>query len=109
MAETELQLDDLPEPYRTIAEICGIDSTIAIAKTFSGEQVYFPKFETVYRPLRNKQIIERFDGYNFKKLAKEYGLTEMAIRRICAESIQSERNKPMEGQLTFDFESKKNH
>nr|DAZ25998.1 MAG TPA: Mor transcription activator family [Caudoviricetes sp.] len=101
MAEAELQLDDLPEPYRTIAEICGVEDTIQLAKIFSGEQVYFPKYDTVYRPLRDKKIIEEFDGYNFKRLAKKYGLTENAIRKICADNINTQRNKPLEGQTTI--------
>lgn len=104
MDKAELNINDLPEPYRTIAEICGIDKTIELAKTFSGEQVYFPKYDTVYRPLRDKKILEEFNGYNFRTLAKKYGLTEMAVRRICADVIAVERGKPIEGQMSiFDY------
>lgn len=97
----KIHIDDLPEVYRSIAEICGTDAAIEIARTFSGEEVYFPKFEAVERPLRNRKIREEFNGYNFKSLAKKYGLTEQAIRVICSDRIKAERGKPLDGQMSF--------
>ncbi len=99
---SDINLEELPEVYQMLAELVGVESMLIIAEAFGGgESIYFPKMEAIHRTARNKQIIEEFDGYNFKTLAQKYGLTEMAIRAIVRDYIQLERQKPAEGQITF--------
>lgn len=97
-----IPIEDLIEPYKTIAEIIGIENTLELAQIFGGgEPVYFPQLKSLHRPARNRQIIEEFNGYNFKELAKKYDLTEMTIRYICRENIDTQRSKPMINQTTM--------
>lgn len=102
MDAKDIDINELPEVYQMLAELVGIENMLLIAEHFGGgESIYFPKIEAIHRSARNKQIIEEFNGYNFKMLAHKYGLTEMAIRAIVREHIQSERQKPLPGQVTF--------
>lgn len=103
--DEKIRIDELPEVCQVIAELAGIDVAIEIARTFSGEVVYFPKFEAVERPMRNRKIRKECNGYNIKELARKYGMTTQAIYQICAKKISEERAKPPEGQMSlWDFE-----
>ncbi len=97
----EIKYEDLPEPYDAIAAELDLESALKLARLFSGERVYFPKYEAVERPLRNKKIITEFNGYNFKQLARKYGITEMAIRQIVADEIVKKQNEPNKDQISF--------
>ena len=96
-----VEIDSLPEVYEQIARLIGIESTLVLAELFGGEQVYFPKIETITRPMRDKKIIEEFDGYNFSELAKKYNLTKTHIRLIVSEHINEMRSKPLPDQVRF--------
>ena len=78
----KIKLDDFTEDYRQIAECIGIDAAMKLIKSFSGCQVYVPKYETTMRPIRNRTIKAEFDGSNYKKLACRYGLSESRTRQI---------------------------
>lgn len=99
--EQKIEFDELPEVYKTIAEICGFDAVIQLSKIFGGEQVYFPKYEAIEKPIRNRKILNEFNGYNFKALARKYNLTESAIRKICSGEIQDKRNEEDADQYKF--------
>ena len=97
MRENEIKLSELPEVYQTIAELIGFENMVILAEQFDGEYVYFPKVESFRRFKRNRQIVEEFNGVNYKALARKYGLTETHVRSIIKES---------ENQITmFDEES----
>lgn len=92
----------LPEPYETIARIAGVSAAVEIAKIFGGEQIYFAKYETVCRPLRNAKLRSEFNGYNFKTLARRYGMTEMGVRKILTDDyIKEKQNEPLPGQVSM--------
>ena len=93
--------EDIPELYSLLISEIGIENTLKVAKLIGGQHVYFNKFETVERPIRNKNIRDEFNGYNFKALAKKYNLTEVTIRNICCDIVIKKRNKPMDGQLSL--------
>jgi Mor family transcriptional regulator len=97
----EFCIEDLPETYSQLVSEIGIDNTLKIAKLFSGQYVYFLKVETIERPLRNRQIRDEFNGYNYEELAKKYNLTEIMIRNICLDIITKKRRQPFEGQLSL--------
>lgn len=97
----DIQFEDLPEPYDMLAEKFGISVALEMAKLFSGERVYFLKYEAVERPLRNKKIKSEFNGYNFKELARRYNMTEMGIRQIVADEIKVKQDEPNMHQVSF--------
>ncbi len=69
----------LPQPYHRIARIIGVDATLKLARELGGERIYLPKLTTV---TRDEEIRQRYDGYNIRELAREYGLSERWIRKI---------------------------
>lgn len=91
----------LPEPIYTIAGIVGFDKALEIAKTFSGEAIYMPKYETVIRQFIKRDILSDFNGYNYKYLARKYNLSERYIRAICTGLAEEKRRAPQAGQVSL--------
>ena len=65
--------------YKELAEIIGVDATIAVYNELKGQQVTFPT-----RLFEKNYVIEevnlRYDGTNLKELAREFEYTERWIR-----------------------------
>lgn len=102
MRAEDVNVDELPEIYQTLAAIVGVQGMLKIAEVFGGgESVYFPKIDAIHRTVRNREIIAEFNGYNFKTLARKHNLTEMAIRAIVREEIERRRSEPIPGQMKF--------
>lgn len=99
---TEREQDYFPPPIDYIVELIGEENALKLAKEFSGQQIYFPKYESVTRPLTYRKIREEFNGFNFKYLAKKYGFSEMGIRKIVADDILKKQNEPLPGQVSID-------
>lgn len=73
---------DLPEVYQEMAAVIGVEATVALAQTFSGSSVYFPKLERALLALRNQVIRREFDGANVKQLARRWNLSARHLRHI---------------------------
>lgn len=101
MNKDEVKLSELPEVCQTIAELIGFDNMMLLMEQFDGECVYFPKKESILRYSRNKQIIDKFNGGNYKELAREYNLTEAHVRAIIRESGTAHMFRPCEDQITM--------
>ena len=83
----EIAPSGLQGVYKELAEIIGIDATIAVYKELKGQQVTFPT--RLYE--RNYVIQEvnlRYNGKNLKELAKEFNYTERWIRTFVANKEQ---------------------
>lgn len=78
----KLTIDDLPEPYNTIAELTDIATAIKLAEHFGGGQITFPKLNTVLYILKARLIQEEFNGFNHDKLARKYNCSTSWIRKI---------------------------
>ncbi|MBF8984527.1 DNA-binding protein [Lutibacter sp. B2] len=63
-----------------VAEIIGKDNTKKLMYEFGGTILYIPKGG--FKSERDKQILEEYDGYNTKQLAKKYDLCEKQIKNI---------------------------
>lgn len=78
----KVQPQDLPEVYREMAEVIGVESTINLARIYAGTSVYFPKLERALLTLRNQVIRREFDGANIRGLARRWGLSARHVRHI---------------------------
>lgn len=97
--EDKLKLEDIEEPYKTIAQKIGVDNLVKLAKQFGGMSIYIPKPDTLLRQAKYTQIKKEFNGYNQAYLARKYNLSEKWIRNICGEGYPK-------GQMTiYDFEN----
>lgn len=95
----ENNIDDLPEPYRTIAKQIGIETALSLSELYSGITVYFPKAERALQSIRNERIAQEFNGANVTELARKYNLTESWVREILkAQSINENQMNLFEAQ-----------
>ncbi|MCY9757395.1 hypothetical protein M5X00_24515 [Paenibacillus alvei] len=102
----ELTPEMLPEPYRKYAELIGTDNLIKLARQNGGDHVYIPTMDFFLRPVRDRRIIEEYDGYNHRQLARKYDLSERRIREICEGVHPTARRDENQLQL-FDDEDLK--
>jgi|TARA_B100000959_G_scaffold94764_1_gene100583 Mor family transcriptional regulator len=66
-----------------IADLIGIENTVALYELLNGRQTYFPSVKTVADILKNRELVEdfkdeRFNKYrkhNAKKMLKKYGMS----------------------------------
>lgn len=93
----DTSIDDVSDSYKPVVDIVGIDKFIELANYARGDELYFPKLETIIAPARNRRIKSEFNGYNIKQLADKYNLTTKQISNIL-------KDEPIPGQITiFDL------
>jgi hypothetical protein len=78
----QLTINDLPESYRQVAEVIGVEAAVKLSQTLGGLSFYFPQIDTLLRKKRDQQIRREFTGANHRDLAKKYSLSEVWIREI---------------------------
>lgn len=93
----KIKLSDLYGEQKSIAEVIGVDAYVKLVKTFGGTSIYVAKIDKIKNAKRDKEIILKFNGYNYNQLAIEYGLSDRTIRGIISEY----KSKPLPGQLSF--------
>lgn len=103
MAEKiDVTIEDLYGQQREIADIIGFEAYLKLSEHYGGMRpIYISKLSDLQRVRRNREILSKFDGYNFTALAREYDLTEQTIREIVRPVMQSVRNKPLDDQTTL--------
>lgn len=87
-------LEDISDTYKPVVERIGVEHFVALGKYAQGDDLYFPKIDTILIPARNRRILKEYDGYNAKELAEMYNLTVKQIFSIL-------RNVPVPGQQTI--------
>lgn len=78
----EMVPDDLPEAYRAVARVVGVENALKLSEELGGLPFYFPKIGTLISKKRDAYIRREFTGANYKELARKYALTEAWVRRI---------------------------
>lgn len=98
-----LDMDDLRDEQKRIADIIGIESYLKLSNALGGTTVYIAKVsEIVERKNRDERIRREFTGWNYKELALKYGLTETWIRNIVSPIEKQIRTQPMNGQVSVE-------
>lgn len=91
----ETTIDDIGERYRDIVELIGIRNFVELSNYSRGDELYFPKVESIVSPARNRRIKKEFNGYNTKELADKYNLTTKQIQNIL-------KDEPPVGQMSIE-------
>ena len=87
----QITMDSLYGKHKELAELIGLDSFIKLIRKYGGQgELYIPKLRDIVQDLRNEQIRNKYNGYNCKAIAEEYGLTVRQIYTITSE-IRNER------------------
>ena len=75
-------IDDVPEEYRDIVELIGMDCFLKLCYLCGGQTLYVPIMDTLQRGPRDRLIRDLFDGHNYKALGRQFRLSERQIRKI---------------------------
>ncbi len=99
-------IDQLRDDQKELAETIGLEAYKRLIKNYGGNQLYIQQTDSVLKDVRDKELNEKFDGTNYRKLSLEYGISEMTIRDIVSDKRKRLRLAPIEGQMSFEEESK---
>ena len=88
----------LSDDQRNILELIGPEAYAKLVEVYGGTVVYIQKKDSFVRFARNEEIRRRFDGSNYKRLALEHNLSEVAVRQIVADIDRVMRARPIDGQ-----------
>lgn len=75
-------IDKLDIEDRVLAELIGLDNFKKLVEAYGGSTIYIKKYDTIIRTTRDIEIKNKFNGFNYRELAKEYGLTVGRVRKI---------------------------
>lgn len=78
----EITINDLPDEFRGLAEIVGLDCTMKTIVYFEGSEKYFPKVESAFRHVRDRMIRKKWRKHNIREIAQEFNLSHNQIREI---------------------------
>ena len=79
----ELTPDMLPDGLcRVIAEEIGTDNLLKLSVLLGGSSFYLPRRERILRPLRDRKILEEYNGYNTEELARKYEVSQRWVQEI---------------------------
>ena len=88
--------EDVPEQYRDIVELLGLEKFLELCELLGGSLVYVPTLKSMLQEGRNREICKRFNGGNFGQLAREYRLSERRVRKIIEESRERTQERRFE-------------
>lgn len=97
----KITLDDLDEDQRELAECIGIEAYKNLLRHYAGSVVVVRMPKRITLPVRDREICDKFNGYNYGDLAREYDLSEVSIRRIVSDEIPRIKHAPLPGQVSF--------
>ncbi len=95
----EIKFEQLEGDQRELAEVIGIEAYIKLVINYGGSFVYICKAGTILKNNRNNEICNKFNGSNYRELAKEYNLSEKMIREITSEKLKEIKRTPPSSQM----------
>lgn len=84
----QMQLSDLNENHRELAEVIGLNNFLKLLKEFGGRTINIPTISTVTRGFVYACILKEYDGVNLNHLAKKYNVSRRTIYRLLRNEIQ---------------------
>lgn len=73
---------DVIENLALMYDIVGEEKFLEIVRMYGGSNVYIPTYKSVIRSSRNREIVNRYNGVNGTRLAREYGISVNQVRNI---------------------------
>ncbi|WP_164124224.1 Mor transcription activator family protein [Stenotrophomonas maltophilia] len=95
--ELAFQRSGADEELATRLALAGV---LAQAEYAGGRMMYLPRGQRLRNALRDAEIYRRAKRGNIQELAREYGLTDVSVYRICREQKELHLSKV---QSHFDF------
>ena len=79
---SQILREDIPESYRDLLDTLGRETFFKVVRACSGQNLYIPKWESIRRNARDREIRALFNGGNYKALALQFDLSERQIYKI---------------------------
>ena len=73
---------DVIENLSLMYEIVGEEKFLEIIRMYGGNNLFIPTYKSVIRSSRNRDIVNRYNGFNGTQLAREYGISVNQVRNI---------------------------
>jgi len=83
-----LTLDLLDDDQKELADIIGWDAYLRLLANYAGCTIYIKKPERIVKQNRDEEIFRKFKDGNYRELAKEFHLSESAVRKILRNYLQ---------------------
>jgi Mor family transcriptional regulator len=88
----DIPVEDLPEHYRPIIQLVGMENFLKLSAYANGSNLYFPTINSCIEPVRNRRIVEEYNaGRNLLELGRKYRLSERQVRHIITTSPDAHR------------------
>ena len=71
-------VENLAIMYEIVVE----EKFLEIIRMYGGNNLYIPTYKSVIRSSRNRDIVNRYNGFNGTQLAREYGISVNQVRNI---------------------------
>lgn len=78
----DLRVEDISKKYTGIIEAIGFEAFKALIQYCGGCDPYIPNLNSILINVRNRHLIEEFDGVNLKQLARKYRISERYVECI---------------------------
>ena len=88
-----IDINEFREPYKSIAEVIGVETMIKLSENFPSVTLYIPTVSELLRQVTYKNIIEEFNGDNIKQLALKYKVSERTVYRVLRNKINNTKFK----------------
>ncbi len=75
-------LEQLTGEQKELAETIGLEAYKKLVANYAGCPLYINKPERITKQIRDAEICRKFNGSNYRQLAKEYRLSVSAVRKI---------------------------
>jgi len=72
----------LDEEQKELADIIGWEAYLKLLANYAGCRIYVRNPERISKQIRDAEICRKFNGSNYRELAKEFYLSESAVRKI---------------------------
>lgn len=77
-----VNISDISETYQPIVDLIGLKNFLKLCQYAVGDELYFPKQESILKNTQKRLIIQEYTGYNISELSRKYSLTPKTIRNI---------------------------
>lgn len=88
----DIRMEDLPESYREMAELIGLEHTITLAQHYNKQGFYFSGIDALISA-KKREFILRHRGRPARELARLTGWSERQVYNVLEEERDSRQQK----------------
>ena len=75
-------LSEIIQPFDALIEKIGFENLCALAEEFGGGYIYIPTSRNMFKDCLKSALINEFDGFNYRALAKKYDFSVISVKRF---------------------------